>query len=115
MTPIPMKDIQMFDDAIYYPLLISVLQQDQEHFKNGPFKLKSPYINLIDKVLTKVHNDFRENRIYLQRNKMEVARGENNGTFTEYIFVYNGIEDRRRYLNARLRNRTEELLNEYLQ
>ena len=33
--------------------------------------------------------------------------------FTEYIFISGGYEDHRRYLNVRLRNRTEELLDLY--
>ena len=31
--------------------------------------------------------------------------------FTEYTFISGGYEDHRRYLNVRLRNRTEELMS----
>ena len=44
---------------------------------------------------------------------MNVIRRKTDDTFTEYVFIYGGYEDHRRYLNVRLRNRTEELLTEY--
>jgi len=44
---------------------------------------------------------------------MKVVKGKNDGTFTEYLFIHGGYEDCRRYLNARLRNRTEELMSVY--
>ena len=45
---------------------------------------------------------------------MELIKRGNDGTFTEYEFIHEGYSDKRRYLNVRLRNRTEELLGEYL-
>ena len=48
----------------------------------------------------------------MKRNSMKVLRGEGDDMFTEYVFFHGGYEEHRRYLNVRLRNRVEELLND---
>jgi len=45
---------------------------------------------------------------------MKLLRVGLDDTTTEYTFFYGGYEQNRRYLNVRLRNRTEELLEVYL-
>lgn len=44
---------------------------------------------------------------------MKVIKVKNDGALTEYTFMHGGYEDHRRYLNVRLRNRTEELISVY--
>lgn len=45
---------------------------------------------------------------------MKVIKGKTDVTFTDYVFIYKGYQDHRKYLNVRLRNRTEELMSECL-
>lgn len=113
MALAPAEHIKQFDMAIYYPMLISILERDRETFEKGPFKLKGPYLKLIDGALKAVRADQKESNAYMRSNKLKVLRRDNDGTFTEYIFIHGGYEDKRRYLNHRLRNRTEELMNMY--
>jgi len=97
------------------PLIISVLERDKESFDKGPFKLKGPYLKLIDGAIGSVQSEQKETNIYLRRNQMKVIKGKNDGSFTDYTFFHNGREDKRRYLNIRLRNRTEELISIYFE
>ncbi|WP_438310756.1 hypothetical protein [Sporosarcina sp. FA9] len=100
-----------FENAIYFPLLITILEIDKEAIEKGPFKLKGPYLKLIDGALELVRAEQKESNIYMRRNNMKVIKGKSDGTFTEYGFYNVGYEDHRRYLNVRLRNRTEELMS----
>lgn len=75
-------------------------------------KLKGPYTKLIERALKAARTDTKETSIYLKRNNMKVIK-IGNGTFTDDLFINGGFEDIRRYLNIRLRNRTEELLSGY--
>ncbi|WP_317945663.1 hypothetical protein [Sporosarcina saromensis] len=45
---------------------------------------------------------------------MKLLRRAVDDTFTAYIFLYHGRENQRRYLNVQLKNRTEELLELFL-
>ncbi len=113
MPLISQEALPYFENAIYFPMLISILEKDLETIKNGPFKLKGPYFKLIDEALKQIRIESKETNIYLKRNNMQVVKGKNDGTFTEFAFIRGGYEDRRRYLNIRLRNRTEELISVY--
>lgn len=113
MPLISVEAIPHFENAIYFPLLIVILERDLEAIEKGTFKLKGPYIKIIDTALKIIRSEQKESSIYMRRNSMKVIKGKNDGTFTEYAFYNGGYEDHRRYLNVRLRNRTEELMDVY--
>ncbi len=113
MAMIPQEALPKFENAIYIPMLITILENDRKAIESGPFKLKGPYFKLIDEALKQIRLELKQTNIYMKRNNMQVVKGKNDGTFTEYAFIHGGYEDRRRYLNARLRNRTEELISVY--
>lgn len=114
MPLIPSEALPYFENMIYLPMLLIVLERDRHAFENGPFKLKRPYIKMVDEATKLVQAELKETRIYLRRNNMKVIKGKTDDTFTEYVFFHGGYEDHRRYLNVRLRNRTEELLSMYM-
>ncbi len=113
MPLIPTEALPYFENMIYLPMILVILERDHETFEKGPFKLKGPYIKLIEGAKKYVRTELQETTIYLRRNDMKVIRNETDALFTEYVFINGGYEDRRRYLNVRLRNRTEELLGMY--
>lgn len=113
MPLIPAKALPYFENMIYLPMLLIVLQRDRELLEKGPFKLKGPYLKIIDATMTQVQSELQETKFYLRRHDMKVIRKDRDSMFTEYIFINGGYEDHRRYLNVRLRNRTEELLESY--
>lgn len=108
------ESLNYFDSAIYFPLLLIVLERDREEIATGDFRFKKPYIKVIEQAEKRIKVDFKKTNAYLRKNKMKLNKLGNDGTFTEYEFIYNGYQEKRRYLNARLRNRTEELLQYYL-
>ena len=113
MALIPNEAITYFENGIYLPMLITILERDRESIVSGPFKLQSPYLTIIDGALRIVHAELLATNTYMKRNNMKLVRGANDGSFTEFTFIYDGYEDRRRYLNVRLRNHSGELLGEY--
>lgn len=113
MPLLPEGSVPYFENAIYFPILINVLERDRKTIECGPFKLKGPYINLIEGALKLIRLELKETNLYMKRHEMKVIKGENIGMFTDYKFIHGGYEEQRRYLNVRLRNRTEELMNYY--
>lgn len=113
MPLVPTEAFPKFENAIYSPMLISILEKDRKTIEGGPFKLKSPYFKLIDEALKLIRIELKETNIYMKRNNMKVIKGKSDGTFTEYEFVFGGYEEHRNYLNVRLRNRSEELISVY--
>lgn len=115
MPLIPSDALPHFENAVYFPMLITILEQDREAIEKGPFKLKSPYLNLIEKAINQIQKESKQTHDYFKQNKMKLIKNKSEDTFTEYIFVHNGYQDSRRYLNVRLKNRTEELIKAFFE
>lgn len=113
MPLIPSEALPYLENTIYLPMILTILERDRRLIEQSAFKLKRPYVNLVDDTMKKVTEDLKETSAYLQQHQMKVIRHSTDELFTEYIFLHGGYEDRRRYLNVRLRNRTEELLDHY--
>lgn len=110
---LPEKSFEHFNDAIYYPMLLAILARDREAIEVGEFKFKKPYLTMIEQAESQVREDFKRTYTYFRQHKMKLKKLGNDGTFTEYEFIYQGYSEKRRYLNVRLRNHTEELLGRY--
>lgn len=111
---IPQEAIPHFENVIYLPMLLTILTRDKEVIEKSPIKLKKAYIDMIERALDNVQRDLSNTHKYLRYNKMKLEKQSADETFTEFIFFHQGYEDSRRYLNVRLRNRSEELLALYL-
>ena len=114
MTRIPSESRDLLEKAIYYPMLIKVLERDLQVVNNSPFKLKNPYKTLIEKTLSTVHQQLYEVKRELKRQGMKVQEVKRDETFTTFLFPYKGYEEYHSYFNPRLRNYVEELLSYYL-
>lgn len=113
MALIPTEALPYFENKIYLPMILIILERDREVVENSSLKLKRPYIKVVDEAMKFARAELKKTTIYLRRHNMQVIRGKTDDTFTEYVFYHGGYEDHRRYLNVRLRNRTEELLTIY--
>ncbi|KAA0944051.1 hypothetical protein FQ087_18165 [Sporosarcina sp. ANT_H38] len=113
MPLIPGEALPYFENMIYLPMIIQILERDRETIEISPFKLKGPYINIVERALKTVQADLKETNKYARSHNMKLIKKGKGDTFTEYVLIHNGYEDIRRYLNVRLRNRTEELINVY--
>jgi hypothetical protein len=108
------EDRTIFENAIYFPMLLTVLERDLKAAEAESFKIKTVYLNLIEHTMKKIQKDMSENTWTMYKAKMKLIKGENDGTFTEYNFYYKGYHEVRKYWNANLRNNSEKLLTYYL-
>lgn len=112
---ISQQDMDQFENMIYLPMVLSVFNKDRKLVDEGGFKLKGPYQDLIDQAIKCAEKDLMETRAYLRDRKLRLSQGNRDEFATEYTFYHDGYEDVRRYMNVRLRNRTEELIRVYLE
>ncbi|MDI7742900.1 hypothetical protein QMK38_12880 [Lysinibacillus fusiformis] len=114
MAHIPIEAVPYLEAAIYLPMLLIVLEKDQVQIETGQFKLKRPYIYLIDEARKYAEVDLRNAKAYLKSHQLRVVQGKRDEMFTEYQFHFKHSMDIRRYSNIRLRNHVEDLLKFYL-
>lgn len=94
-------------------MIISILERDRQAIEISSFKLKKPYIDIIEGALKIVRSELKETNNYARNKNLKLNKRGRDDSFTEYAFIHGGYEDIRRYLNVRLRNRTEELISVY--
>ncbi len=114
MTHIPNEAIPDFEVGIYLPMLLIIVNHDIDSIKQGNFKLKEPYLQLLLGVKAKIEQDLSETKIRFKREKMKLRRGAKDNLFTEYYFYFDQMIELRRYSNIRLRNHSEYLFGRYL-
>ncbi|WP_146552391.1 hypothetical protein [Rummeliibacillus sp. SL167] len=114
MLKLSKEAIQMLEQVIYLPMVLQILQRDYQAFEQGTFKLKQPYLKLVEQTIQYVQKELANTKRYLRKNQLQVLRGERDDLFSEYIFIHQRVQDSRRYSNIRLRNHVEELLSYYL-
>ncbi len=114
MPLISRAEIAVFEKRVQLPMVLLVLERDREWVKKSPFKLKAPYVELLDRAIEQARGDLAETIEWMRANGMKVRRGSKDGNFSEYVFCHGGYEDHRRYLNIRLKNAVEDQLRFYL-
>ncbi|MBM7717510.1 hypothetical protein MHB50_11715 [Siminovitchia sp. FSL H7-0308] len=114
MTRIPDNERDVIEQAIYLPMVLSVLRRDLRMIEKSPFKLKKPYQELIQKTMNIIQKELAAVKHHLQKNNIRVKKIKSDNAFTMYMFFYKGYEEHHNYFNPRLRNRVEELLTDYL-
>ncbi|MCC9088935.1 MULTISPECIES: hypothetical protein [Bacillus] len=114
MTRLSTIQLQMMEQAIFLPMVISILNRDLTHLKeHQTFKLNEPYIRLVTSALQEAQKALYQLKQHLRKEKMKVQQIEHDEGFTTYLFIMNGYEEKHKYFNPRIRHRVEELLTRY--
>lgn len=114
MTRIPEKERDMMEQAIYLPMVLTVLKRDLIVMNKSPFKLKQPYLNMIEETIRLIQKELTEVKYYMHKNKLQVQQLRRDEAFTMFKFLYNGEEEDHNYFNPRIRNKVQELMEYYL-
>ncbi|USK46361.1 hypothetical protein [Cytobacillus oceanisediminis] len=114
MTRIPEKDRDILEQAMYLPMLLTILERDRIIFDKAGFKLKEPYFQLIEETIKSVQRDLKETRQAMRKGQMKVEKVARDEDFTMFLFIYKGFEEQHNYFNPRIRNKVQELLEYYL-
>lgn len=114
MTRIPEVDRDIIEKAIYLPMVLIILNRDLVVVKNSPFKLKKPYLELIEETIREIQRELAEVKQYMKKNKLQVIETKRDEAFTMYMFIYKGYEENHNYFNPRIRNKVQELMETYI-
>ena len=72
MTRIPPEERNMIEQAIYLPMVLTVLNRDIQSVNTSTIKLKEPYLHLIEETMKVVQKELSEIKRYMSKNKMKV-------------------------------------------
>jgi hypothetical protein len=114
MTRIPENDRDIMEKAIYLPMVVTVLNRDLGVVEKSPFKLKKPYLELIEETLKQIQGELSKVKQYMKKNNLQVIETKRDDAFTMYMFIYKGYEEHHNYFNPRIRNKVQEIMETYL-
>ena len=95
-------------------MLNKILEKDLLIVEEIQLKFKRPYAKMIDQALKNAQSELKKSSIYLLRNNMKLIKFNSDKDFTEFIFSSVTFEVRKKYSSSELRNRTEDIMSEYL-
>jgi hypothetical protein len=113
MTRIPEEDRDIMEQAIYLPMVLTILNRDLVVIDKSPFKLKKPYLLLIEETMKVIQSELAEVKRYMKHNRLKVEEIHRDEAFTMFLFLYKGYEEQHNYFNPRIRNKVNALLEHY--
>ncbi|MGO4889269.1 hypothetical protein ACJ2A9_16085 [Anaerobacillus sp. MEB173] len=108
------EELILIEKNILLPLVRIVLEKDLKTIHSSPFKLKQPYIQLVDRALIQLSKELQMVKRESFSNGIKVIRGNKDVAFSEYDYFCRGYHGKRKYSNAELRNKTLRCLEGYL-
>jgi hypothetical protein len=92
-----------------------VIEQDMKYVEAGPFKIKELYQQLLDNMMLLAANERKQLRKIMRQKRMQIVRLHRNDSFSTYLFVCNGHEEKRNLFNPEIRNKVKSILQELMQ
>ena len=114
MTRIPEVDRNILEQAIYLPMVLTILNRDLTVINKSSFKLPQPYLNLVEETMKVIQKELSAVKLYMSKNKLKVQQLKRDEAFTMFLFLYKGYEEQHNYFNPRIRNKVQELMDYYL-
>jgi hypothetical protein len=114
MTRIPENDRNVMEQAIYLPMVLTILNRDLIIINKSPFKLKQPYLDLVEETMKDIQRELKGVKQYMRQQNLSVKQISHDEAFTGFLFLYKGYEEHHNYFNPRIRNKCQELLSFYL-
>lgn len=121
MSYINSDDLELATGYLFLSMAIVVINQDLKHVREGPFKIKEPYVEILGKMLAQATAERRILRRKMEARKVQVILLKKDDLFSTFLFVSNRREEKRNYFNpvikkyvkGKIRNLLREIAQDY--
>lgn len=108
------EELTLASRFLFLSMAIIVIEQDIRHIKNGLFKIKEPYLELLGRMASEATNERRKLRTEMNAKKIQVILLNKNDSFSSYLFLCQGREEKRNYFNPAIRKKVEAIIQELM-
>ncbi|MBO1003162.1 hypothetical protein [Pseudogracilibacillus auburnensis] len=105
-----MQDENIALRYLFIDLAIKNLELDMKHIHNGPFKIKDPYMQFLEKMILKLINERRQLKKQMYQKRLQVNFLYKRGDYSTYKFIFNGKEKERSFMNHVLKKNVKEII-----
>ncbi|MFC2949964.1 hypothetical protein [Virgibacillus sediminis] len=108
------EEFQLAARFLFLSMAIVVIRQDTGHIQNGPFKIKGPYLKLLQDMEKAAVEERRRLRQEMNKQSIRVVRLNRNDSFSTFLFISGGHEEKRNYFNPAIRMKVEAIVQELM-
>ncbi|WP_068676628.1 hypothetical protein [Oceanobacillus sp. Castelsardo] len=108
-------ELKIATNFLFLSMAIVVLNQDMNHIKNGNFKINEPYLELIEKMTLLARKERKKLRKIMQDKGMQVIQLNKNDSFSSFLFLCHGREEKKNYFNPAIRKKVEEVIRKLME
>lgn len=108
-------ELQTASRFLFLSMAMIVIKQDIQHIQNGAFKIKEPYIALLEKMASGAAHERKQLRKVMDNKQMKVVTLNKNDSFSSFLFICQGREEKRNYFNPAIQNKVEAIIHELMQ
>ncbi|REJ08408.1 hypothetical protein [Halobacillus trueperi] len=114
MRYLKQNELDLASRYLFLSMAITVIRQDRKHMEQGKFKIKEPYMEMLGKMELEARKERRELRKQMDQMKLQVVESGRNDSFTSFLFLAHGYEEKRNYFNPAIRKKVENILFELM-
>lgn len=99
---------------LFLSMAVTVMEQDIRYVENGRFKIKEPYIEVLEMLIARAKAERKSLRKTMQDRKIRISTLNKNDSFTSYLFIAGRKEEQRNYFNPAIRKHVENIIRELI-
>lgn len=108
------EELQVASRFLFLSMAIVVTQQDVQNVQKGAFKIKEPYIELLEKMISEAINERKQLRQTMKKQNIKVVTLNKNDSFSSFLFLCQNREEKRNYFNPAIRKKVEVIVQELM-
>lgn len=100
---------------LFLSMTIVVIQKDLAFFEKGAnIKIKEPYTELLKLMERRALLERQQLKHYMRKQQLQVIHLEKTDSFSSYLYVCRGKEEKRSYFNPAIRKKVEKIIRELM-
>lgn len=108
------SELNVASRFLFLSMTIIVIEQDKEHLQKGAFKIKEPYLQLLNQMISEAKQERQQLRKIISEKNMQIISLDQNETISSYLFICQGREQKRHYFNPVIRQKVKEMIYELM-
>lgn len=109
------NNLEIASRYLFINMVIKNLELDLQHIKNGQFKIKDPYLELIEKIIFKAINQRRELKRLMHQRKIQVVLLYRQGDYSTYKFIFGHQELNKTFMKQVIKKNVENIIRKLLE
>lgn len=108
------EELEVTSRFLFLSMAMVVIRQDIEHIQNGSFKIKEPYLKLIETMISEASVERRKIKMIMNQKSMQVVMLNKNDSFSSFLFLCQGREEKRNYFNPVIQKKVTAIVQELM-